>query len=99
MSFCLAISGFLPGIFGVRSSDLIKARHLNEVSDFQAENFDEQIQSDFYSIGGFRDLESLLGAISMPDVFERLCDSARKRRNASDYWHGRMIWIYLISVI
>ena len=28
----------------MRSSDLIKAQHLNGVSDFQAENLDEQIQ-------------------------------------------------------
>ena len=37
--------------------------------------------------------------LSMPDVFERLRDSAGKRRNASDYWHGRIAWIYLSSVI
>lgn len=36
--------------------------------------------------------------LSMPGVFERLRDSARKRHNASDYWHGRMVWIYLSSV-
>jgi hypothetical protein len=104
----------------------------------------------FHSIGGFRDLESLLGGdedvdltrrislkydiagvqelvaviriarnesttnysnlqeqsrqsremiLSMPGVFARLSDSARARHNASDYWHGRMAWIYLSSVV
>jgi len=37
--------------------------------------------------------------LSMPGVFERLRDSARKRHNASDYWHGRIAWIYLSSVV
>jgi glycosyltransferase involved in cell wall biosynthesis len=36
--------------------------------------------------------------LSMPGVFERLRDSARKRYESSDYWHGRMVWIYLSSV-
>jgi glycosyltransferase involved in cell wall biosynthesis len=36
--------------------------------------------------------------LSLPGVFERLSDSARKRHNASDYWHGRMVWIYLSSL-
>jgi hypothetical protein len=35
----------------------------------------------------------------MPGVFERLCDSAHKRHNAADYWHGRIAWIYLTSVV
>jgi glycosyltransferase involved in cell wall biosynthesis len=35
--------------------------------------------------------------LSTPGVFERLRDSAGKRHNASDYWHGRMVWIYLSS--
>ena len=26
-------------------------------------------------------------------------DSARKRYNASAYWHGRIAWIYLSSVV
>jgi len=118
-----------------------------EWQPLQASLFDTQV---FHSIGGFRDLESLLGGdedvdltrrislkydvvgiqelvaviriarnesttnysnlqeqsrqsretiLSMPDVFERLIDSASKRRNASDYWHGRMAWIYLSSVV
>lgn len=117
-----------------------------EWQPLQASLFDAQI---FHSIGGFRDLESLLGGdedvdltrrislnhdiagvqelvaviriarnesttkysnlqeqsrqsreiiLSMPGVFERLRDSARKRHNASDYWHGRIAWIYLSSV-
>jgi hypothetical protein len=37
--------------------------------------------------------------LSMPGAFERLRDSARKRPNASDYWHGRIAWIYLTSVV
>jgi glycosyltransferase involved in cell wall biosynthesis len=35
--------------------------------------------------------------LSLPGVFSRLRESA-KGRLASDYWHGRMIWIYLSSV-
>jgi glycosyltransferase involved in cell wall biosynthesis len=117
-----------------------------EWQPLQASLFDSQI---FHSIGGFRNLESLLGGdedvdltrrislqhdvvgvqelvaviriarnesttnysnlqeqsrqsremlLSMPGVFERLRDSATKRQNASDYWHGRMAWIYLSSV-
>lgn len=116
-----------------------------EWQPLQASLFDAQI---FHSIGGFRDLESLLGGdedvdltrrislkydiagvqalvaviriarkesttnysnlqeqsrqsremiLSMPGVFERLSDSARKRHIASDYWHGRIAWIYLSS--
>ena len=112
----------------------------------QSSLFDTRI---FHLIGGFRDLESLLGGdedvdltrrislnydiagvqelvaviriarnesttnysnlqeqsrqsremiLSMPGVFERLRDSAGKRHNASNYWHGRMVWIYLSSV-
>jgi hypothetical protein len=118
-----------------------------EWQPLQASLFDSQI---FHLIGGFRDLESLLGGdedvdltrrislnydiagvrellaviriarsesttdysnlqeqsrqsremiLSMPGVFERLRDSARKRHNAADYWHGRIAWIYLTSVI
>jgi len=118
-----------------------------EWQPLQATLFDAQI---FHSIGGFKDLEILLGGdedvdltrrislqydiagvqeliaviriarnesstnysnlqeqsrqsremiLSMPGVFERLSDSARKRYNASDYWHGRMAWIYLSSVV
>jgi len=37
--------------------------------------------------------------LSMPGVFERLRDSARMRHNASAYWHGRIAWIYLSSVV
>lgn len=36
--------------------------------------------------------------LSMPDVFSRLHQSAKDRMRSSDYWHGRMIWIYLGSV-
>ena len=36
--------------------------------------------------------------LSMPGAFERLRDSAEKRQDASDYWHGRIAWIYLTSV-
>ena len=118
-----------------------------EWQPLQASLFDAQI---FHLIGGFRDLESLLGGdedvdltrrisvnydiagvqelvaviriarnesttnysnlqqqsrqsremiLSMPGVFERLRDSARNRHNASDYWHGRIAWIYLTSVV
>jgi glycosyltransferase involved in cell wall biosynthesis len=117
-----------------------------EWQPLQASLFDTQI---FHLVGGFRDLESLLGGdedvdltrrislnydiagvqelgaviriarnesttnysnlqeqsrqsremiLSMLGVFERLRDSASKRHNASDYWHGRMVWIYLSSV-
>jgi glycosyltransferase involved in cell wall biosynthesis len=117
-----------------------------EWQPLQASLFDAQI---FHSIGGFRDLYSLLGGdedvdltrrmsvkydiagvqelvaviriarnesttnysnlqeqsrqsremiLSMPGVFERLRDSAMERHKASDYWHGRMVWIYLSSV-
>jgi glycosyltransferase involved in cell wall biosynthesis len=117
-----------------------------EWQPLQASLFDTQI---FHLMGGFRDLESLLGGdedvdltrrismnydiagvqelvaviriarkesttnysnlqeqsrqsremiLSMPGVFERLRDSATKRQTASDYWHGRMVWIYLSSV-
>jgi glycosyltransferase involved in cell wall biosynthesis len=117
-----------------------------EWQPLQASLFDTQV---FHSIGGFRDLESLLGGdedvdltrrislhydiagvqelvaviriarsesttnysnlqeqsrqsremiLSLPGVFERLRDSAGKRRNSSDYWHGRIVWIYLTSV-
>jgi glycosyltransferase involved in cell wall biosynthesis len=118
-----------------------------EWQPLQASLFDSQI---FHLIGGFRDLESLLGGdedvdltrrislnydiagvqellaviriarsesttnyfnlqeqsrqsremiLSTPGVYERLRDSARKRHNAEDYWHGRIAWIYLSSVI
>lgn len=118
-----------------------------EWQPLQASLFDAQA---FHSIGGFRDLESLLGGdedvdltrrlslkydiagvqelvaviriarnesttnyanlqqqsrqsremiLSMPGVLERLIDSARKRYNASNYWHGRIAWIYLSSVV
>jgi glycosyltransferase involved in cell wall biosynthesis len=118
-----------------------------EWQPLQASLFDAQI---FHLIGGFRDLESLLGGdedvdftrrisvkydiagvqelvaviriarnesttnysnlqqqsrqsremiLNMPGVFERLRDSARNRHNASDYWHGRIAWIYLTSVV
>jgi glycosyltransferase involved in cell wall biosynthesis len=118
-----------------------------EWQPLQASLFDTKI---FHLIGGFRDLESLLGGdedvdltrrislkydiagvqelvaviriarnesttnysnlqqqsrqsremiLSMPGVFERLRDSARKRHNAADYWHGRIAWIYLTSVV
>jgi glycosyltransferase involved in cell wall biosynthesis len=118
-----------------------------EWQPLQASLFDTQI---FHSIGGFRDLESLLGGdedvdltrrislqhdiagvqelvaviriarnesttnysnlqeqsrqsremiLNMPGAFERLHDSAGKRRNTSDYWHGRIAWIYLTSVL
>ena len=118
-----------------------------EWQPLQASLFDTQI---FHLIGGFRDLESLLGGdedvdltrrlslkydiagvqelvaviriarnesttnysnlqeqsrqsremiLSMPGVFERLRDSARKRQNAADYWHGRIVWNYITSVI
>ena len=117
-----------------------------EWQPLQASLFDTQI---FHSIGGFRDLESLLGGdedvdltrrislnydiagvqelvaviriarnesttkysnlreqsrqsremiLSMPGVYNRLRDSARRRHHASDYWHGRVVWIYLSSV-
>jgi hypothetical protein len=117
-----------------------------EWQPLQASLFDAQV---FHSIGGFRDLKSLLGGdedvdltrrislkhdiagvhelvaviriarnesttnysnlheqsrqsremiLNMPGAFERLIDSARKRHNAADYWHGRAAWIYLSSV-
>ena len=117
-----------------------------EWQPLQSSLFDTRI---FHLIGGFRDLESLLGGdedvdltrrislnydiagvqelvaviriarnesttnysnlqeqsrqsremiLSMPGVFERLRDSAGKRHNASNYWHGRIVWIYLSSV-
>ena len=117
-----------------------------EWQPLQASLFDAEI---FHSIGGFRDLHSLLGGdedvdltrrismkydiagvrelvaviriarnesttnysnlqeqsrqsremiLNMPGVFKRLRDSALKRNNASDYWHGRMAWMYLSSV-
>jgi glycosyltransferase involved in cell wall biosynthesis len=37
--------------------------------------------------------------LSMPGAFERLHDSARKRHRATEYWHGRIAWIYLTSVV
>ena len=118
-----------------------------EWQPLQASLFDAQI---FHSIGGFRDLKSLLGGdedvdltrrislkyeiagvqelvavirvarsesttnysnlqeqsrqsremiLSMPGAFERLRDSAKRRHNATDYWHGRIAWIYLTSVL
>jgi glycosyltransferase involved in cell wall biosynthesis len=36
--------------------------------------------------------------LNMPAAFSRLLDSAQDRRNASNYWHGRITWIYLSSV-
>lgn len=117
-----------------------------EWQPLQASLFDAQI---FHSIGGFKDLASLLGGdedvdltrrislnndiagvqeliaviriarnesttnysnlkeqsrqsremiLNMPGVFERLLDSARRRHNTSEYWHGRIVWIYLSSV-
>lgn len=44
-------------------------------------------------------LQSREMILSMPGAFERLCDSATKRQNAEDYWHGRIAWIYLTSVV
>lgn len=118
-----------------------------EWQPLQASLFDAQI---FHSIGGFKDLESLLGGdedvdltrwislnhdiagvqelvsviriarnesttnysnlheqsrhsremiLGMPGVFEQLRDFARKRHKASEYWHGRMAWIYLSSIV
>ena len=118
-----------------------------EWQPLQASLFDKEI---FHSIGGFRDLDSLLGGdedvdltrrislnhdiagvqeliavirlsredsttryinlqeqsrqsremiLSMPGVFERMYDSARMRRDASAYWHGRIAWVYLSSVV
>ena len=37
--------------------------------------------------------------LNMPGAFSRLRDSARGRKGGSDYWHGRLIWIYLGSVL
>jgi len=37
--------------------------------------------------------------LNMPGAFSRLHDSARGRSGDSGYWHGRMIWIYLGSVL
>ena len=37
--------------------------------------------------------------LNMPGAFSRLRDSARGRKDGSDYWHGRLIWIYLGSVL
>lgn len=37
--------------------------------------------------------------LNQPGVFSRLCESAKARASNADYWYGRMIWIYLSSVI
>ena len=37
--------------------------------------------------------------LNMPGAFSRLCASAREREIAPSYWHGRLIWIYLSSVV
>lgn len=37
--------------------------------------------------------------LDMPGAFSRLYGSARDRRGSAGYWHGRMIWIYLGSVL
>src|ERR1044071_4930963 len=37
--------------------------------------------------------------LSMPGAFERLRDSASRRHKAVDYWYGRIVWIYLTSVV
>lgn len=37
--------------------------------------------------------------LSMPGAFSRLRDSAQGRLNASSYWYGRIVWIYLSSVL
>jgi glycosyltransferase involved in cell wall biosynthesis len=37
--------------------------------------------------------------LGRPGAFSRLRESARGRRRGSGYWHGRMIWIYLGSVL
>jgi glycosyltransferase involved in cell wall biosynthesis len=37
--------------------------------------------------------------LNMPGAFSRLRESARDRSGGSGYWHGRMIWIYLGSVL
>lgn len=37
--------------------------------------------------------------LNMPGAFNRLRQSARDRKGSPAYWHGRMVWIYLGSVI
>lgn len=37
--------------------------------------------------------------LSLPGAFSRLSASANERGNNSGYWYGRMIWIYLSSVV
>jgi glycosyltransferase involved in cell wall biosynthesis len=37
--------------------------------------------------------------LNIPGAFSRLRDSARGRRGGLGYWHGRMVWIYLGSVL
>lgn len=37
--------------------------------------------------------------LNMPGAFSRLRDSAKGRIGGSGYWHGRMLWIYLGSVL
>jgi hypothetical protein len=37
--------------------------------------------------------------LNQPDVFSRLRDSAQARSNNAGYWYGRILWIYLSSMI